>query len=55
MLYKMTLDTSFGDFVIETLVIDAESFNEVETKLEDENVIGILKIGDNKFLAFIQE
>ena len=55
MIYKMTLDTSFGDFVIETLVIDAESFNEVEIKLEDENVIGILKIGDNKFLAFIQE
>jgi hypothetical protein len=50
---KLVLDDE--DIEIRTPIINAKSFTGVERKLKGEYIIAILRIDDDKYIAFVEE
>jgi len=50
---KLVLDDE--DIEIRTSIIKAKSFTGVERKLKGEHIIAILRIDDDKYMAFVEE
>jgi len=50
---KLVLDDE--DIEIRTPIIKAKSFTGVERKLKGEHIIAILRIDDDKYMAFVEE
>ena len=54
-LKQIKLVMSDGDIDIRTEVVQAKSFTGVDRKFKDEHLIGVLKVEENIFIAFIEE
>ena len=54
-LKQIKLVMSDGDIDIRTEVIQAKSFTGVDRKFKDEHLIGVLKVEENTFIAFVEE
>ena len=50
---KLVLDDE--DIEIRTPIIKSKSFTGVERKLKGEHIIAILRIDDDKYIAFVEE
>ena len=46
---------SDGDIDIRTEVVQAKSFTGVDRKFKNEHLIGVLKVEENTFIAFVEE
>ena len=54
-LKQIRLVMSDGDIDIRTEVVQAKSFTGVDRKFKDEHLIGVLKVEENTFIAFVEE
>jgi|TARA_R100000329_G_scaffold26998_2_gene25213 hypothetical protein len=54
-LKQIKLVMSDGDIDIKTEVVQAKSFTGVDRKFKDEHLIGVLKVEENTFIAFVEE
>ncbi len=54
-LKQIKLVMSDGDIDIRTEVVQAKSFTGVDRKFKDEHLIGVLKVEENTFIAFVEE
>ena len=55
MLKKIIIDSTDGEFVVETPIVKAKSFTGVERKLKGKEIVAIVKISEEDFLVFIEE
>tara|TARA_R100000734_G_scaffold18583_1_gene15760 strand:- start:137 stop:313 length:177 start_codon:yes stop_codon:yes gene_type:complete len=54
-LKQIKLVMSDGDIDIRTEVVQAKSFTGVDRKFKEEHLIGVLKVEENTFIAFVEE
>jgi hypothetical protein len=54
-LKSIILETTDEDFKVDIHTVKAKSFTGVERKLKGEHVIAILRIDDDKYMAFVEE
>jgi len=53
-LKSIILETTEGDFQVDTHVVKAKSFTGVERKFKGEHIIAILKIDEDQFMVFVE-
>tara|TARA_R100001163_G_C5041370_1_gene179438 strand:+ start:885 stop:1055 length:171 start_codon:yes stop_codon:yes gene_type:complete len=54
-LKKINFVMSDSEHQIKTEVVKAKSFTGVDRKYKDQDLIAVIKIDDNKFVAFVEE
>ena len=53
-LKSIILETTDGDFQVDTHFVKAKSFTGVERKFKDEHIVAILKIDEDQFMVFVE-
>jgi len=53
-LKSIILETTDGDFQVDTHVVKAKSFTGAERKFKGEHIIAILKIDEGEFMVFVE-
>jgi|TARA_R110001599_G_scaffold328201_1_gene541545 hypothetical protein len=53
-LKAIILETTDGDYQVDTHVVKAKSFTGVERKFKGEHIIAILKIDEDQFMVFVE-
>jgi hypothetical protein len=53
-LKSIILETTEGDFQVDTHVVKAKSFTGVERKFKGEHIVAILKIDEDEFMVFVE-
>tara|TARA_R100001143_G_C3352213_1_gene130201 strand:- start:1554 stop:1730 length:177 start_codon:yes stop_codon:yes gene_type:complete len=53
-LKAIILETTDGDYQVDTHVVKAKSFTGAERKFKGEHIIAILKIDEDQFMVFVE-
>ena len=53
-LKSIILETTDGDYQVDTHVVKAKSFTGAERKFKGEHIIAILKIDEGEFMVFVE-
>ncbi len=53
-LKSIILETTDGDFQVDTHVVKAKSFTGVERKFKGEHIVAILKVDEDQFIVFVE-
>jgi len=53
-LKAIILETTDGDYQVDTSIVTAKSFTGIERKFKDQNIIAILKIDEDQFMVFVE-
>ena len=53
-LKAIILETTDGDYQVDTHVVKAKSFTGAERKFKGEHIIAILKIDEGEFMVFVE-
>tara|TARA_R100001463_G_C3384947_1_gene206112 strand:+ start:328 stop:504 length:177 start_codon:yes stop_codon:yes gene_type:complete len=53
-LKSIILETTEGDFQVDTHVVKAKSFTGAERKFKGEHIVAILKVDEDQFMVFVE-
>jgi len=53
-LKSIIVETTEGDFQVDTHVVKGKSFTGVERKFKGEHIVAILKIDEDQFMVFVE-
>ena len=53
-LKSIIVETTEGDFQVDTHVVKAKSFTGVERKFKGEHIVAMLKIDEDQFMVFVE-
>ena len=53
-LKAIILETTDGDYQVDTHVVKGKSFTGVERKFKGEHIVAILKIDEDQFMVFVE-
>ena len=53
-LKSIIVETTEGDFQVDTHFVKAKSFTGVERKFKGEHIVAILKVDEDQFMVFVE-
>jgi len=53
-LKSIILETTDGDFQVDTHFVKAKSFTGVERKFKGEHIVAMLKVDEDQFIVFVE-